>query len=110
MESEHWAAVIGSLRKTKPTLSPLLEQVAEWRQQAETLVLVLDSRYAADSLRNESAVILAACREIIPSVQKVDFQVQEKAAAVHHQNAANDPAEKVREIFHGEIVRQGGQK
>jgi DNA polymerase-3 subunit gamma/tau len=110
MNEEHWQAIVQSIRKTKPTLSSLLDQVVVWRQEGDCLNLTLESRYAADSLRADSASVLVACRDMMPAIQKLDVRVQDKAAiAVNPANLGNQQAERVREIFHGEIVRQGGQ-
>jgi DNA polymerase-3 subunit gamma/tau len=112
MNNEHWQAIVESIRKTKPTLSSLLNQIVEWRQEADCLNLTLESRYAADSLRADTTSLLAASREIMPTIQRLDIRVQDKATAGHAPAMAtsgNQQVERVREIFHGEIVRQGGQ-
>jgi DNA polymerase-3 subunit gamma/tau len=109
MLAEHWQAIVQSIRKSKPTLSSLLDQVIEWHHEADCLFLTLEGRYAADSLRGDSATVLNACREIVPSTQKLEIKVQEKMAPGALSNPVNNQVEKVREIFHGEIVRQGGQ-
>lgn len=108
MESEHWQAVVQSVRATKPSLSSLLDQVIDWHQDGDCLVLTIEGRYAADTLRGDSGMVLSACREIVPSVQKLEFRVQEKTTATMAVGPVNTQVEKVREIFHGEVVRQGG--
>jgi hypothetical protein len=48
----------------------------------------------------------------MPSIQKLEVQVQDKAVAAATampSKAGNQQIERVKEIFHGEIVRQGGQ-
>ncbi len=110
MASEHWNAVIHSLRTTKPTLSSLLNQVIDWQQSQELLSLTLESRYAADTLRADTVIILAACREIVPGIHKLEFRVQEKVTSSPSNDAINPEVDKIREIFHGEVIHQGGNE
>lgn len=108
LDADHRNAVIQTIRKSKLTLSTLLEQVYQWVINGDVLMLALESRYAGDTLKAEQQAIVDACQDVIPGIKSIEIQITEKTNdASPNIDKPDTRVEKIREAFRGEIVGQG---
>ncbi len=103
-------AIIEALRREKLVLATNLEKALAWKiDEKGVLHVVFDSDYPASAVRQDADQLLAVARDHVDGLQQVHIDVaRPRADGASEANDRDGHVELVRDVFRGEVVKQGG--
>ncbi len=101
-----WEELVSGLKKTKVALTSALARAVSWKLEGDTLVIVFQNEYDANSVRKDIQTVAKRAGEVMGRKLSIDIQIEKKE---EHENAPvlDEQAELVKKVFKGDIV-QGG--
>jgi DNA polymerase-3 subunit gamma/tau len=101
-----WEELVSGLKKTKVALTSALARAVSWKLEGDTLVIVFQNEYDANSVRKDIQTVAKRAVEVMGRKLSIDIQIEKKE---EHEKAPvlDEQAELVKKVFKGDIV-QGG--
>ncbi len=103
LASEQVEQIIAAVKKHKLTLASLLEKVVRWQLADDTLELVFDTQYPAQTVKNEIAVVREAVQGVLDEPLQTAVRVV-KLDEDEEQHQTDQRVEIVKKVFRGEII------
>jgi DNA polymerase-3 subunit gamma/tau len=108
ISAEHKAQIIQNIRKKKLALASYLEKALCWRVEGGSLCIFFDTKFAADFIRGDFAVVEQQARETLGRELKIEIKVDEKTEEAAGEKEAEEMDERVDmavKVFRGEVVK-----
>lgn len=101
-----WEELVSGLKKTKVALTSALARAVSWKLEGDTLVIVFQNEYDANSVRKDIQTVAKRAGEVMERKLSIDIQIEKKE---EHEKVPvlDEQAELVKKVFKGDIV-QGG--
>ena len=95
--------IIATVKKHKLSLASVLENVLRWELLDDKLELVFDTRYHAQSVKDELSVINEAVQAVLDEAVQTEVRVV-KLDEGEQQRHTDERVEMVKKVFRGEIM------
>ncbi len=95
--------IIATVKKHKLSLASVLENVLRWELLDDKLELVFDTRYHAQSVKDELSVINEAVQAVLDEPVQTEVRVV-KLDEGEQQRHTDERVEMVKKVFRGEII------